>query len=351
MLFPKAHELVIRNAAFAINPADYIKQVKGNMVFPWVKYPFVLGSDVAGEVVEVGSAVTRFRAGDRVVAYAASTDPGRNSNAKGGFQLYSLVCDNMAAPVPEGMALESAAVLPMGVTTASCALFGKDFLKLRRPGVAGAGAGPDKKTGSKEVVLVWGGSTSVGCNAIQLAVAAGYDVVTTCSPRNFNLVKSLGATQAFDYRSPTVVADIVAATAKRQVAGALAIGSLSGSKCMDVVARSQGKKFVAMVSYPVPDDPDAGTLTSAFCFVRGTASLMLKSQLTGVKQKFVFGSAIIHDDVGKALWEDFLPAALQEGRYVAAPEPQVVGHDLECLQANMDLLKRGVSAKKFVVTL
>jgi NADPH:quinone reductase-like Zn-dependent oxidoreductase len=41
-------------------PIDWIKQVRGDLVFPWIKYPFILGSDVAGEVVEIGVNVTRF---------------------------------------------------------------------------------------------------------------------------------------------------------------------------------------------------------------------------------------------------------------------------------------------------
>lgn len=49
----------------------------------------------------------------------------------------------------------------------------------------------------------WSGAAQrVGCSAIQFAVAVGYQVVTTASPKNFDLVRSLGASHAFDYRSP-----------------------------------------------------------------------------------------------------------------------------------------------------
>jgi NADPH:quinone reductase-like Zn-dependent oxidoreductase len=57
--------IVVRNHAVAINPIDWIKEVAGDAVFNWIKYPFILGCDSAGEVVEVGSAVTRFKVGDR----------------------------------------------------------------------------------------------------------------------------------------------------------------------------------------------------------------------------------------------------------------------------------------------
>ncbi len=58
-----------------------------------------------------------------------------------------------------------------------------------------------------------------------------------------------------------------------------------------------------------------------------------------------------HAAVGKKIWEDFLPSALESGRFKIAPPPKVVGKGLESLQASLDLLKVGVSATKLVVTL
>ena len=52
--------------------------------------------------------------------------------------------------------------------------------------------------------LVWAGSTGVGMYAIKLASLLGYRVVTTASPHNFELVKSLGALAVFDYKDPNV---------------------------------------------------------------------------------------------------------------------------------------------------
>jgi NADPH:quinone reductase-like Zn-dependent oxidoreductase len=71
------------------------------------------------------------------------------------------------------------------MSTAACGLFQEDHLALQR---SSALPKPTSKT-----LLVWGGSTSVGSNAIQLAVAAGYEVFTTASPKNFDYVKKLGA--------------------------------------------------------------------------------------------------------------------------------------------------------------
>jgi NADPH:quinone reductase-like Zn-dependent oxidoreductase len=192
---PGADEIVVRNHAVAVNPLEWIIQLVGNVIYPWLRYPFVLGSDLAGEVVEVGAAVTRFRVGDRVLGHAVGTDKDTNSSARGSFQHYTVVLERMAAPIPDTLAYEDAAVLPLGLSTAACGLFQTDLLGLRHP------SADPQPTG--QTVLVWGGSTSVGSNAIQLAVAAGYEVVTTASPQNTDVVRRLGAGQVVDHRSPT----------------------------------------------------------------------------------------------------------------------------------------------------
>jgi NADPH:quinone reductase-like Zn-dependent oxidoreductase len=61
---PNHNEIVIKNVAIAINPIDYIKQDLGRLVFPWIKHPFITGTDIAGEVVEAGPGITRFKIGD-----------------------------------------------------------------------------------------------------------------------------------------------------------------------------------------------------------------------------------------------------------------------------------------------
>ena len=57
------------------------------------------------------------------------------------------------------------------------------------------------------------------------------------------------------------------------------------------------------------------------------------------------------NEVGTMIYVDFLPRALAEGRYVAAPEPQVIGKGLGSIQAGLDVQLKGVSAKKVVVSL
>ena len=344
---PKADEIVIENHAVAINPIDWIKQVAGDFLFNWIKYPFILGSDSAGAVVEVGSAVTRFKVGDRVLGHAVGTDPKRNSAAEGSVQTYSVLLERMASPIPEDLSYESASVLPLGLSTAACGLFEKDQLALDYPS---ASSKPNGKT-----LLVWGGSTSVGSNAIQLAVAAGYEVFTTASPRNFDYCKKLGASRVLDYNDARVVPDLIEALSGKTLAGALAIGAGSPEACVAVVRACQGAKFVSMATFPVSFDQPLGQnvpmLATVSRFLWFSVSFWLKTRLRGLRSKFIFGSSLVHSDVGRVVYADFLPRALAEGRFIAAPEPQVAGAGLGAIQAALDLQRKGVSARKIVVSL
>lgn len=347
---PGAHEIVVRNRAVAVNPVDRLLPTIGDLVFPWLRYPAIVGSDVAGEVVEVGPEVTRFRVGDRVLGHALGVEKARNSAAEGAFQACTVLLEHMAAPLPASLSFEAAAVLPLGLSTAACGLFQRDFLALRAPS-----ARPEP-TG--ETVLVWGGSTSVGSNAIQLARAAGYEVVATASPRNFDHVTSLGARAAFDRRSPDAVRDIVAALRGRPLAGAIAIGVGSASACLEVAASCTGRRFIATATPPASmDDVPAGAgrmrrlLPVMARIVAGNLGLALRARRLGIPTRMIWGGSLWANEVGPMIYRDFLPAALAEGRFRAAPEPRVVGEGLDQIPVALAQHLRGVSASKLVVRL
>ena len=74
-------QVVVRNHALAVNPLDWIIQDAGHLTYRWLKYPAVIGSDVAGEVAAVGRDVTRFKVGDRVLGHGVGTDKDSNNPA------------------------------------------------------------------------------------------------------------------------------------------------------------------------------------------------------------------------------------------------------------------------------
>lgn len=64
----------------------------------------------------------------------------------------------------------------------------------------------------------------------------------------------------------------------------------------------------------------------------------------------VGATGIWENDVGGYIWRKFLPIALDEGTIVAKPDPQIVGEELRSVQLGLDMQKKGVSAKKIVVS-
>ncbi len=347
---PGDDQIVVQGHAVAVNPLDWIVQVAANFSYRWLSYPTVLGSDVAGEVVDVGKDVTRFAVGDRVIGHAVGTDKDSNRAAEGTFQRYAVVLERLASPIPDSLPYENACVLPLALSTAACGLFQQDYLSLRHPS-----ADP---TPTGETVLVWGGSSSAGSNAIQLAVAAGYEVITTASPRNFASVTELGASQLFDYNSPTVIPDIIAAFTGRRLAGAIAFGTTAAPSCVKIVAACAGNRFVAIAPPPVSfaglarqDGRRRETARVLRRLIGSNVALQLRSRARGVQIKYIFGTSLKHNEVSHAIYRDFLPAALAQGRYRAAPKPRVIGHGLQHLQHALDIQREGISAEKLVVTI
>jgi NADPH:quinone reductase-like Zn-dependent oxidoreductase len=287
--------------------------------------------------------------GDRVIAYAVGMEKGRNHAAEGGFQRYTVARALLASAIPTHMSFEEAAVLPLAISTASSALFQSDQLGLRHPTAVTPPTG--------QAVVVWGGSTSVGSNAIQLAVAAGYTVVTTASPHNHERMRELGASEVFDYSSPTAVRDIAQVLKGRSVAGILAVGTGSAEPCV-AIAAATGAKRVSMASPSVSfgEVPRRKGLSKALMrvgvqMVTRTAALQSRCAVRGIRARFVWGSTLMNNEVGPMLWEHYLPAALAEGRHVLAPPAHVVGNGLANVQTAMDQLRLGVSGQKLVISL
>lgn len=346
---PSAHQIVVKNCAVAINAVDWTKQLMGRLIFSWIKYPFVLGNDCAGEIVQVGDMVSHIKVGDRVLAHALSMDKAVNNPSEGAFQRYTVIRDNMATVIPDLLSYEEACVIPLGLSTAATALFGQDFLSLNRPGIPLA-IGPDWRP---EVVLIWGGSTSVGCNAIQLAAAAGYEVITTCSPRNFAYVTNLGASAVFDYNDKVTIQQIVELMDNKKVVGAIAIGNNSIEPCIEVLSRTDGSKFVVRTAFPfLARNPIFFNIFHEIATsVWENFKIWKKAKRCGVKTKFVSGTSAAHTEIGAMIYNEFLPEALATGAFVAAPKPNVIGRGLDRIQLAMYTHKRGVSAQKVVVSL
>lgn len=212
---PGPGEVLVKNRAVAINPFDCLQQSTGEFVDKW---PCIFGHDLSGEIVSVGEEVTGLVVGQRVLAQAL-----HRSLEDTAFQEHSIVQADVTCPIPDGISFESACVIPLALATAAAGLYQKGYLELPLPKVSPAALG--------ETLLVWGGSSSVGSAAIQLAVASGLGVVTTASTGNFEYCRKLGAKEVFDYNSATIVEDLVDALGRNgKIAGAFTGSCLHGTK-------------------------------------------------------------------------------------------------------------------------
>jgi NADPH:quinone reductase-like Zn-dependent oxidoreductase len=130
----------------------------------------VPGMDLAGTVVTIGSAVTRFAVGDEVFGFG-----------KGSFAEYAVAREDKLARKPVNLSFEQAAVVPVSAVTALQAL--TDVGRVEQG----------------QTVLVIGASGGVGSYAVQLAKAFGTEVTGVCSTVKLDLVRSLGADHVIDY--------------------------------------------------------------------------------------------------------------------------------------------------------
>lgn len=347
---PGPGQLLLEVRAVAVNPLDAIIQSNGAVMYGWLQYPVILGEDVAGVVVETGAGVNGFAIGDRVVAYAIGLEKGRDAVAESGFQAYVAVDASLAAILPATIAFEDAAVLPLALSTAAAGLFEKDQLGLDYSRLGNAAH-------RAEVVVVWGGATAVGGNAIQLARAAGYRVITTASAKNHDQMRRLGADGVFDYHDPEAANQIIEEIGGSVVAGVLAVAVGSAEPCLRI-ARATSATKIAMASPPVSfyEQPRRRGLSLARIrlFMKlgtRTALLQVRSRARGIKASFIWGSAIATSPVGPAIWGAYLPSALESGSHRLYPQAHIAGHGLPAIQVAVDALRLGVSAQKLVITL
>ena len=96
----------------------------------------------------------------------------------------------------------------------------------------------EARSGPQRSILIWGGASSVGQYAIQFAKLGGFRVITTASPKNFELVKGLGADEVFDYRDESVVEKIRAS----ENALDIAVDTISKDKTPEQVTGAIGDK-------------------------------------------------------------------------------------------------------------
>ncbi|MER5488763.1 NADP-dependent oxidoreductase [Streptomyces sp. NPDC002812] len=171
-----ADDVLVKIHAAGVNPLD-MKIRNGDLkaILPY-RLPLVLGNDLAGTVVRVGSSVDRFAVGDEVYARP-------DKDRIGTFAELLAVHQDDLAPKPATLTMTEAASLPLVALTAWQALVKRAHVQ------------PGQK------VFIHAGAGGLGSIAVQLAKALGAHVATTASTAKVDLVKELGADEVIDYRT------------------------------------------------------------------------------------------------------------------------------------------------------
>jgi NADPH:quinone reductase-like Zn-dependent oxidoreductase len=175
---PRDDEVLINVHATTVNRTDtglrsaeyFISRFLTGLLRPKRRIP---GTELAGEVVAVGPAVTEFEVGDHVFGVSART-------AGAHAEFISLPEKAPLAHMPTGMTFEDAAAVPDGAILALSYLRRVDLRKRRN-------------------ILIYGASGSIGTAGVQLAKYLGADVTAVCNTRNVELVRSLGADRVIDH--------------------------------------------------------------------------------------------------------------------------------------------------------
>jgi len=148
-----------------------------------VPIPVIIGLDMAGEIAEVGSGVTGWKAGDRVLVNPVNKKSGlMGEMLDGGMAEYCLVAADQLIAMPKGVSFEQAASLPVAYGTAHRMLI------------------THKTVGKGERVLILGASGGVGTGCVTLAKMLGAEVIACSSSEDkLRFLKDIGADEVIDY--------------------------------------------------------------------------------------------------------------------------------------------------------
>jgi len=186
---PGPNQIQVRITVAGINPHD--QKARDNGLFIKDALPAVLAMDVVGRVTALGSGVTKYQVGDRVVGH-----PGFAPNwAQCGLQEYAVLDADYSAKIPEGFSDDDGATLPTNIIAPLVALFDESALGLSPPWA-------DTAQNKDVTLLVIGGGSSCGKFGVQLAHLAGVGRIVVVGGDETELT-SYGATDLIDRHAPS----------------------------------------------------------------------------------------------------------------------------------------------------
>ncbi|KAF7186104.1 Dehydrogenase azaJ [Pseudocercospora fuligena] len=315
---PGPEGLLVKVEAIAFSPVE--SKVQRFEVHP-IKYPHILGFSFAGTVQAVGPDAEGFAKGDRITTLRPHSK--LNDNRFGAFQQYALASVHSSAKLLPNTTLEAGAATILNLATITAAF--SVFQGLNRPSLS------DSPSSKGQKILVYGGSSSCGGLAIRYAAAAGYEVVTTSSPKNMNDVASLKPNVIIDHTKPA-----------GEVVKALQ-GHGSYYRILDTIGVPSVTKILADYLSSV----GGGSYNTLIPVLPGTDPLP-----DNVERKFEsYGWAISQDEsLQEWFYNKLLPKGLESG-IIVPTKPRWIEGGLHATQRALDMMHNGeVSGCKFILS-
>ncbi len=208
-------EVLIKVEAFGVGIHDRY------FVSPDVKFPYIIGSEGAGIIKEIGKRVTKLQVGARV-SFSTVFQPKGGSWAE-----FCVVAENTIYTLPENITYSAGAAIPVA---------GKTCLECMR----------ELNLKSGDTLFIAGASGAIGSLIIQMAVAEGIIVAASASKKNHQYMKDLGATKTVDYHDNDWIDQIVEWSVDG-VSAALAIQPGTGQDSLKLV--KNGGKVITVSGY------------------------------------------------------------------------------------------------------
>ncbi|KAG5644143.1 hypothetical protein DXG03_009037 [Asterophora parasitica] len=269
------------------------------------KFPAILGVSASGTVARLGQGINDLAVGDRVTAFAYTA-----SRAKG-LQEYSVQPRSVVSKIPDTLSLEEAATIPDNLITAFYALFTQSAYGLGLDIPASFPPTTPPKEASIPI-LVYGAGSTTGQYTIQLLHAAGYKkILATASSKHHDYLRSLGATDTFDYSSPNLTNEIaksIGGDGKVQ----LAIDSIATDQTLDNLAKviSPTGKAAFLLPFKKANKLTAEQLDEfTMDFPEDNGPFAKPMKLIGVRSFLFLEEAFLRDN----LTSKIIPALLESG--------------------------------------
>ena len=234
---PGPGEVLIKVEAAGVGPWDgWIRAGKSALPQP---LPLTLGSDLSGEIVNVGPGVSELRVGDQVYGVT-------NPRFVGAYAEYALASAGMVSNKPTSLTHIEAASVPVISVTAWQALFDHAQLK------------------AGQTVVIHGAAGNVGSYAVQLARRAGVQTIATVGTDDISFVRNLGAKTVIDYRTQRFEEEVQNADAVIDL-----VGGETQVRSFQVLRR--GGKLISAVSDPDQHLAERHGVEAAFFLVDVTS--------------------------------------------------------------------------------